>query len=328
MKRYRQGAEIIAKDWMDIKPLESVVILTDVTHKAEMLAVKKQIEKLGAYAVIRLVPKESSQLGEYVENMSEFLQKHEVIIGAANYSLVTTEVVKKAVAGGSRFLSLPLATNDGRSLLEYGLMTMDPGKSRLMAKMLLTYINRSDYIRVETDAGTDLTFRKIGRTASYFNGMAKDGKGFASSSFEVYLPIEEDQTYGVGVLDGSLGYLGKVNESFRIRMEAGKMVEVEASPDGDKLSAYMENFQDENIYYASELGIGLNSYAKCEGNCYIEDESAYGTFHIGFGRNIALGGEFEASGHFDLVFLAPDIYADNRLIMKKGVIIPAEPEIW
>lgn len=82
------------------------------------------------------------------------------------------------------------------------------------------------------------------------------------------------------------------------------------------------------MYVAGEFGIGLNSYSKCRGKCYIEDESAYGTFHIGFGRNIALGGVHEATSHFDLVALEPDIYADNRKIMEKGKIIIPEPQVY
>ena len=64
------------------------------------------------------------------------------------------------------------------------------------------------------------------------------------------------------------------------------------------------------------------------GNCYIEDESTYGTFHIGFGRNIALGGVQDASGHYDLVTHAPCIYVDNRMIMDHGQLTVLEPSIY
>lgn len=67
----------------------------------------------------------------------------------------------------------------------------------------------------------------------------------------------------------------------------------------------MEEYFDPRIYIAGELGIGLNSCSNCLGNCYIEDESAYGTFHVGLGRNIALGGVQNAKGHFDLVCREP-----------------------
>ena len=314
---------------MDVRPGESVLIITDLLHQREILELEKYIRERGVNVMIRMVPAEYSQnLTAYFEELAALMHTHQVIIGATHYSLVTTEVVKKAVHGGSRFLSLPMATNDGRSLLEYDFLTMDTGKARLKAEMLLKYINGSTYLRMKTPRGSDLSFRKTGRRASYFNGRARDNKGFTSSSFEVYVPIEEDQTSGTGIIDGSLGYLGKVDKPFNIKMEAGKITEIEQNEDGKRLKEYMENFQDERIYYAGEFGIGLNTKSKCAGRCYIEDESSYGTFHIGFGRNIALGGEYEANGHFDVVFREPSIYSDNRLIMEKGVITAPELQIW
>jgi len=327
-EQLQRGARIVVEKWMKVQPGESVLILTDKAHGPEMSVVEDIAEQAGASVTMYLIPDGTNQMDSgYLSGLSDLLCR-DVIIGAAHYSLATSDLVKKAVKNGSRFLSLPLATNDGRSLLEYGFLTMDTAKSRFVAKNLLFYINRSDYLRAETDAGTCLNFRKIGRKGNYFNGMAKDGRGFASSSFEVYVPVEETQTSGKAIVDGSLGYLGKVRDPFAIRVEEGRLAEFGDSPEGGRLSEYMKAFGDERIYHVSEFGIGLNFFAKCEGNCYIEDESAYGTFHIGFGRNVALGGEFEANGHFDIIFRNPSIYADNRMIMDHGGIIPAVPEIW
>ena len=128
-------------------------------------------------------------------------------------------------------------------------------------------------------------------------------------------------TEGRVIADGSLGYLGKINEPIELIFEAGYLVEINGGEDAAGLKKYMESFGDREIYCAAELGIGLNTKSKCEGICYIEDESTYGTFHIGFGRNIALGGKHEAKGHFDIVTYSPDIYADNDLIIKNGEFI-------
>lgn len=135
-------------------------------------------------------------------------------------------------------------------------------------------------------------------------------------------------TEGVMVLDGSLGYIGRPTEPTKIWFREGRIQGVEETPTGIRLQAYMDSYKDSGIYVAGEFGIGLNSYSKCRGNCYIEDESAYGTFHIGLGRNLALGGVHEANGHFDLVCLEPDIYTDNRQIMQQGKIIIPEPEVY
>ncbi len=94
-------------------------------------------------------------------------------------------------------------------------------------------------------------------------------------------------------------------------------------------SSFLARFHDpENMVVAAEFGIGLNTHSRCAGNCYIEDESTYGTFHIGFGRNIALGGVQDASGHYDLVTHAPCIYVDNRMIMDHGQLTVLEPSIY
>ena len=192
-------------------------------------------------------------------------------------------------------------------------------------RIIMKYMRSSGKIHVTTPAGTDLTFSKEGRTPGFFNGVLKDGKGYSSSSIEVYVAIEETKTEGVMVLDGSLGYIGRAEEPTRIIFKNGQISDIEETPTGKKLKAYMEGYRDSRIYVAGELGIGLNSYSQCLGNCYIEDESAYGTFHVGLGRNLALGGIQNANGHFDLVCLEPDIYTDNRQIMQQGKIIVPEP---
>lgn len=173
-----------------------------------------------------------------------------------------------------------------------------------------------------------MMFYKVGRDPGFFNGVLKDGKGYSSSSIEVYVPIEETKTEGVMVLDGSLGYIGRAEEPTRILFKGGRITEIEETPTGIRLKKYMEDYQDPRIYIAGELGIGLNSCSQCLGNCYIEDESAYGTFHVGLGRNIALGGIQNAKGHFDLVCMEPDIYTDNRQIMQQGKVIIPEPVLY
>ena len=323
-----RGARIIIEHWMDVRSGDAVLIITEEAHVDEMHVVKEHAIAMGANVAIELLPSDGSQLSQFLCHLTNSMCDYDVIIGATHYSMITTKAVQQAVKGGSRFLSLPLSTNDGRSLLEYGFLTMDTDKSKFVAKEFLKHINQSNHLLVTTLAGTHINIYKVGRNGNYFNGKAKDGNGFASSSFEVYIPIEEHRTEGIVILDGSLGYLGKMKQPFQIRFEGGRLVEIAPTPCGEKLVNYIENFNDEKMYHATEFGIGTNFYSRCSGNSYIEDESAYGTCHIGFGRNIALGGAFEAAGHFDLVFLKPTIYADNRMIMENGNMIPIVQEIW
>mgnify|MGYP000059708262 CR=1 FL=1 len=145
-----------------------------------------------------------------------------------------------------------------------------------------------------------------------------------------YLTFREGSSAdGELILDGSMGYIGIVDSPVRVELRGGRIVEIEDNASGRRLKQFLARFHDpENMVVAAEFGIGLNTHSRCAGNCYIEDESTYGTFHIGFGRNIALGGVQDASGHYDLVTHAPCIYVDNRMIMDHGQLTVLEPSIY
>lgn len=320
-----RGARIVVNEWVRVKCWDKVLIVTTDQYMEEAELLKHYSEQAKARSVNTLIVDRSGRhVGVFFDANECVFDPYTVIIAATEYSLVTTKAAKRAIQKRKKFLSLPLSTNDGRSMLEYDFMTMDTKKSRMMAKIIMKYLRESSKLRVKTPAGTDLTCYKEGREPGFFNGVIRDGKGYSSASIEVYIPIEETKSEGIMVLDGSLGYIGRAEEPTRILFKEGRIVEIEETPTGKRLKKYMEDYNDPGIYVGGEFGIGLNSYSKCMGNCYIEDESAYGTFHIGLGRNIALGGVQNANGHFDLVCLEPSIYTDNRQIMDAGRIILPE----
>ena len=226
-------------------------------------------------------------------------------------------------------MSLPLSTSNGQSLLSYDFLNMSLPKSRIMASIIMACYQNARHIHVTTELGTNLDFNIEGRVPGFFNGCCHDGKGLSSASVEVYVAPVESDTNGTLILDGSMGYIGIVDSPVRVELRGGRIVEIEDNASGRRLKQFLARFHDpENMVVAAEFGIGLNTHSRCAGNCYIEDESTYGTFHIGFGRNIALGGVQDASGHYDLVTHAPCIYVDNRMIMDHGQLTVLEPSIW
>lgn len=323
-----RGARIIIQKWVRVKPWDKLLIVTSQEHLPEAKLLRKIAEERTNSVKLLVVENTGRHVGVFFDANEEIFDPYTAVIAATEYSLVTTKAAKRAIQRRKKFLSLPLSTNDGRSMLEYDFLTMDTKKSRMMAKLIMKYLRCSSRIHVTTPAGTDLKLYKEGREPGFFNGVLRDGKGSSSASIEVYVPIEETKSEGTMVVDGSLGYIGRAEEPTRILFQEGRIIEIEETPTGRRLKAYMEEYRDPRIYIGGEFGIGLNSYSQCLGNCYIEDESAYGTFHIGLGRNIALGGVQNANGHFDLVCLEPDIYTDNRQIMQQGKIIIPEPVVY
>lgn len=315
-----RGAKIVINDWLLLKPKENLLIVTSERHLDEAKILKAYAKKVGASVDVMLVEKSGKKVGIYFDKNDKIFDPYDAVIGATEYSLVTTLAAKRAIAFGKKYVSLPLSTNNEISMLSFDFMTENTEISKIKANLLMQSIRGSSKIHVSTELGTDLHLSMKGRKPGFFNGNVEDGGGFSSSSIEVYIPIVETATNGILVLDGSYGYIGKIETPFKIIFEDGKIVNIENSKSGKILKEYLESFDDARMYYAAEFGIGLNSKSKCKGDCYIEDESAYGTFHIGLGRNFALGGQHDASGHFDLVTHNADIYFDNRHIVDKGKI--------
>lgn len=312
------GISVIMNSWMQLKRDEVLHFITDETHLREAEAVKRWASQYNVVLKLTLLPSDSVQSGDVIEQIAYQLSYVDAIIGATDFSFITTSAVKNATRKGARFLSLPLSCTDGRSLFEQDFIAMDTRWAEKAAHFLTGVLNKNDTVHITTRRGTDLFFSKKGRRASYFNGVTAKRGALGSSSFETYIPICEYETEGTLFLDASLGYLGKISEPFFAHFHQGRLSTNSTSSDAKRLTAYIKHFHDEEMWINGELGIGLNTLSHCRGVSYIEDESTYGTFHIGMGRNIALGGNHQAAGHFDIVTYKPTIYVGSTLVMKDG----------
>lgn len=315
------GARCIIQNWIEAKENEVLHFITDENHIREADIFELAAFECGVVPKITILSSDGVQSGEVIEKMKNTMYYSDVIIGATHYSFITTGAVDYALKKGSRFLSFPMHTNDNSSIFEREFIRMRPKTAKKMGRPVADKITKSERVVVTTKKGTNVAFCVKDRKAGIFAGSCTGRGRVASSSFEVYVPIVETMTNGAVIADGSLGYLGAIKSPIELVFEAGYLVEINGKEDATRLKRYMESFNDKEIYCAAELGIGLNTKSKCEGVCYIEDESTYGTFHIGFGRNIALGGNHEAKGHFDIVTHKPDITADDIILMNEGELV-------
>ncbi len=314
-----EGARIVIQDWLRLRAGEHVTIVSDELHVPEAMELRKQASD--ASPILVIVPSTCPQSGEEFDTRCTSLLGTDAIIGATHSSIMTMRAIREAVLSGSRFLSIPLATNNGVSLLEGDMMTMRPEETLYLARKIAPAFKKGQTVRVWTPLGTNLSLSIAGRSGSVFCGLCDQSGMATSASFEFSISIVESETHGSIVLDGSMGYLGLVDEPVMLSFEGGRLTDIENNHSGLRLIDYMQDFHDERMYVVGELGIGLNTKAHCVGHSYIEDESSYGTFHIGMGRNITLGGQHYANGHFDLIGREPDIMVDDTLIIRNGEII-------
>ena len=312
------GVSIIMNRWLQVSQEELVLFITDENHLREAEAVDKWAKSTDSVVRVIVLDSKEVQEGKVIRDMADLLASANVVIGATDYSFITTPEVQQAADKGARFLSLPLSCSDGTSLLENDFIAMDTRWSQRVGTPMQKLLKDAKTIHVKTAKGTDLYFDKTGRKCGLYYGMATRRGQIASTSFEAYVPIVENKTEGRLILDASLGYIGTPKEDIEIEFHEGRLHIISTHDDAKRLRDYIESFEDDTMWINGEFGIGLNALSKCRGVSYIEDESTYGTFHIGMGRNISLGGKQMAKGHFDIVTNAPTIYADEYCIMKDG----------
>lgn len=317
-----KGVSIILHDWLNVQKDEMIHFITDETHLQEAEAIERWAYGADAALKTTILNSQLVQKGDVIESMTDIFCKEDVIIGATDFSFITTNAIKTAVKKGARFLSLPLSCSDGSSLLENDFIQMDPRITYRDARKIINLMKGSKQVHVTTKKGTDMWFDISGRNPGYFNGRATRKGLIGSSSFEVFVAPNEDETRGVLYLDASFGYIGLVENTVKCIFEKGRLVSATSEGnDAYKLMNYIDSFNSENMFKPGELGIGLNRISRTRGVSYIEDESAYHTFHIGMGRNFGLGGKQDAAGHFDIVTNDPTIVADNKVIMKDGELV-------
>ena len=135
-----RGARIIIHEWVRVKAWDKVLIVTSKEHQAEAKALEMQARKKARSVNTLIVENKGRHVGIFFDDNEAVFDPYTAIIAATEYSLVTTKAAKRAIQKHKKFLSLPLSTNDGRSLLEFDFLLMDTKKSRMMAKLFMKYI--------------------------------------------------------------------------------------------------------------------------------------------------------------------------------------------
>lgn len=254
--RIEQGARIIVENWIHAQPEDVIHFITDETKLREADAFVRATRRIGAIPKLTVLPSDSVQAGDSIEEMRHIMSYATAIVGATNYSFITTNAVDYALRHGARFLSLPLSTNNGASLLEQDFIKMDPRGAARMGRPMLRCLRSSDTVHITTKLGTDIHFSIAHRKPGLFNGVTARAGVCASASFEVYIPPVETETHGRVILDGSMGYIGLVKKPLELGFERGYLTYIEPTEDGRRLKAFLEDFGDPEMYCAAELGIG------------------------------------------------------------------------
>ncbi len=314
-QRFDKAAQITIKQCLNVKPDESVLIITDQLEREIGYALFEAAKSISNDTfIIEIIPAQHHGQ-EPPKQIAALMSSVDVVVAPTFRSLTHTEARRTACRAGARVATMP------GILLETFVRAMIANYSAIAALSikLADMLSSAKMARITTERGTDLSMSLDGRTAIADTGILHNPGDFGNlPAGEAYIAPLEGSTSGTLVIDGSIGDTGILasDDKIKTRIEKGFATEI----DGGRAAAYLIGVLSQFTREArniAELGIGTNPSARLCGNL-LEDEKVMGTVHVALGNNISMGGHIDVPIHLDGIILSPNIWLDGKMIMEHG----------
>ncbi len=306
-------AEILVKTCLNIKPKESVLIVTDKNKLKIAEEIEKQSRRITQKIKLIEIPVGKVHGEEPPKDVAKEMLNYDVLICPTTMSLTHTKARVNACKNGARAVTLPGITEKVMQIID-----VDYNKMNSLTFKLKKILDKSKKIHVKTKSGTDAVFFVEKRKWEPDLGIVhKRGQESNLPAGELYIAPDENKTNGVIVIDSF-----KDDDAVYCKPKTKVIVKnnrvVYISDKNCKLSKIFDTVK--NATNIAELGIGTNYKAKIIGNI-LQDEKCLKTIHVAFGNGQSMGSSIYSEVHLDCILFNPTISADNKLIMKDGKFV-------
>jgi leucyl aminopeptidase (aminopeptidase T) len=309
-----KGARTAVETCMNVKPEETVLVVTDTERMKIAEAFAYASASLGAKTVISIMKPMKQHREEPPKPIREAMKASDVVLIPTTKSLSHTDARREATKQGARIASMPEITE---GMMSIGGLTADYKDIANRTMKIARILEKGKNVEITTPSGTKLTMNIEGRTPEQDTGLFhKPGNWGNLPAGEACLAPVEGTTQGTLVID-TMGKI--VKQPLIITVKNGRVQRFQG-PDAIQLEALLKS-ADKNAYNIAELGIGTNPNARLTG-VVLEDEKVLGTVHIALGDNTSyVGGHTKSKIHEDGILLQPKVKIDGRLIMKNGKLL-------
>ncbi|AIQ69928.1 aminopeptidase [Paenibacillus graminis] len=303
----------VLKDCLGLGSHEQLVVVADDDKRELAESVYEAGKRLGAETVLMIMKERTRSGEEPPAAIAEAMAKSDVAVCITTHSMTHTAARKKAAAAGTRVATMPGMTDD---MFSQGAITADYGQVKILTEQVAALLSGSRNVRIEKD-GLSLSFSTEGREGILSTGLyLNPGESGNLPSGEGYIAPLEGTASGSIRVDGSVAGIGALRSPMVLTVEQGRLTAAEGEG-GDRL---LEMLGAGDGRLLGEFGIGTNNKARITG-VVLEDEKVYGTIHVAFGSNNTFGGVVAAGVHIDAVVMKPDVYLDDKLIMRGGELL-------
>ena len=179
-------------------------------------------------------------------------------------------------------------------------------------------------MRITTPVGSDLSFELLAeRVVSCDDGLC-DTPGMHFMGGQISFIPDFDSINGTLVFDGTIAPpVGYVNEPIFMDVVKGRVSNIRGGRQADEFQAWLESFNDPNMFRLAHGCYGFNPGAKLSANV-LEDERIWGVTEWGLGYLSPVDAPpdgIQASSHCDGLCLDSSVWLDGVQILDKGVVI-------
>ncbi|WP_254765864.1 aminopeptidase [Salinilacihabitans rarus] len=308
MSDLRPPAETALRQCLDLQPDESCAIVTDDEREAIGEALYEVASGITDDATIVRYPPGEQHGAEPPAPVAAALREADAFLAPTTKSLSHTRARSRATEAGARGATLPGITEE---VFTTGL-DADYDRIREACERTIEQVAGAAEVRVETDRGTDVTFRPGDREWLDDTGDVTDPGTFSNlPAGEVFVsPASAD---GTVVVDGTMMPYGLLDDGQTVEftVEDGLVTDIADDEVREQVAAAAEEVGDA-AYNLAELGVGTNVAVTELVGSVLLDEKAGGTIHVAIGDDAGIGGDTEAPIHLDGIVREPTVYADGE----------------
>ena len=301
---------------LGLKTGESLLVVTDEVKMELAENVFLAGKNLGAESMLVLMSERGKDGEEPPAAIAAAMAAAKVVVCISAHSLTHTQARKAAATAGARIATMPGITPE---MFRGGAIAADYGEIKKRTEKITNLLTQAKCATIKK-AGYQLTLSLAGRNGVASTGVyLNPGEAGNLPSGEAYIAPVEGTAEGQILVDASVAGIGQLKEPLLLTVRKGRLIEAK----GEAGQELLKKLGDGDGRILAELGIGTNDQARVIG-VVLEDEKVYGTIHVAFGSNNTFGGVVSAGVHIDGIVKEPDVWLDDKQIIKQGKSLLSE----
>ncbi|GAB4115800.1 MAG: aminopeptidase [Candidatus Caldatribacteriota bacterium] len=300
----------------NIKKGENILILTDPLVESEIIkCLFSALLALETHPTLMIIP--ALRVNEELSpSVAVAIKEADLLIAATSKPISRTKAVQEGRNKGVKYLAMAGITIE--SLLK-GAITADFEELHQLTRKFANILSYGNNVYIKSKIGTDLTFSIQGRKVIALDGRIDEvSRSAGIPSGEAACSPVEGTAEGIVVIDGGIHEIGLIQEPVILRIEKGKVIEINGGTEAHQLRELLANSGDSNSYNLAEFAFGTNPAAVISPNIQ-EFKNKLGTVHLALGNNKNLFGNIFSKIHLDAIIMKPTVEVDNRVVLKDGI---------